>query len=180
MIPANDRLIVRVNMKQKDFMQIGDVVLKMANLYAVNYREKSPVIAEVVDGNDQIRTGQIICCHHNHYQQPSPYYLYDDLFSIPFNKTIFATFDSDGMLHPVCGNMLCRRVDIESKLQLPADQQKQYVDRYIVSDPGWTIYKPGQLIFTRPFSGYEIVYIWNNIEIRCVKVDSDMVCGVLR
>lgn len=180
MQPANNKLIVRVNMAQKNFMKIGDAVLKTALLYEKNYREKSPVIAEVIDGNDQIRTGQIICCHHNHFYPPSPYFLYDDLYSIPFNQTIFGTFDSDGKLTPVCGNMICEKVDIVTQFPLPVDQVKQHIDRYVIKDAGWTNYKPGQLVFTRPHSGYVIVYNWGNIETRVVKVDSSMVCGLLK
>lgn len=180
MLPVNNRIIVRVNMAQKNEITIGGVTVRTAHKYENNYREKSPVVAEVVEGNDQIRTGQIICCHHNHFYHPSPYFLYDDLYSIPFNKTIFGTFDSGGNLSPTCGNMVCLKVDVETLLPVPPEERKQHIDRYIVDDPGWTIYKEGQMVFTRPHSGYEIVYVWNNVERRIVKVDSEMVCGVAK
>jgi hypothetical protein len=178
-IPVNQKIIVRVNMKQKDEIKVGDTLVKMALKYEKNHREKSPVVAEVVHGNDLIKTGQIICTHHNHFYPPSPYFLYDDLFSIPCNKTIFGVFDSAGHLIPVCGNMVCQTVDIETPLPVPPEQRKKHIDRYVIQDPGWTVYKKEQTVFTRPYSGYEIVYVWQNIERRVIKVDSEMVCGVL-
>lgn len=180
MLPVNNRIIVRVNMAQKNEITIGGVTVRTALKYEKNYREKSPVVAEVVDGNDQIRTGQVICCHHNHFYHPSPYFLYDDLYSIPFNKAIFGTFDLDGDLSPTCGNMVCYNIDVETLLPVPPEERKRHINRYLIKDPGWTMHKVGQTIFTRPHSGYEIVYVWNNVEKRVIKVDSEMVCGVLK
>lgn len=180
MIPANNKIIVRCDPNQKGFMQVGNVVLKMATLYEINYREKSPVIAEVIDGNDQIRTGDIIIAHHNTFYTPSPFHLYDDLFSIPVNKIIFGKIDGDGLFNPLCGNMVVSKVDIRHTLSLPASEGKQYIDRYIIKDPGRTVYKESQLVFTTPHAGYEIVYIWQNIEFRVVKIHQDAVCGLLK
>jgi len=177
---VNEKILVSCDLGQKDFMEIDGMTLRMANLYEVNYREKSPVIAIAKQTKGEIVKGDILICHHNHFYPPSPYFLYDDLYSIPFNQTIFGTFDSDGILTPVCGNMICEKVNIETPFSLPNDQIKQHIDRYIIKDAGWTSYQPGQLIFTRPHSGYVIVYNWNNIETRVVKVDSSMVCGVLK
>nr|MBP7835122.1 hypothetical protein [Candidatus Saccharibacteria bacterium] len=72
MIPTNNRIIVRVNLLQKSEMVIGGVLLKTASSFDTNYREKSPVIAEVVDGNGILKRGDIIVCHHNHFYSPSP------------------------------------------------------------------------------------------------------------
>lgn len=180
MIPVNDKIIVRCNLSQKGFMKIGNVVLKMATLYEINYRERSPVIAEVIDGNDQIRTGDIIIAHHNTFYSPSPFHLYDDLFSIPVNKIIFGKVDTDGLFIPLCGNMVVSKVDIQSTLSLPASERKQYIDRYIIKDPGRTIYKENQLVFTTIHAGYEIVYIWQNIEFRLIKINQESICGILK
>lgn len=176
---VHDRVIVRVDAGQKDEMIMGDVVVKMAHLFETNYREKSPVIAEIIQGNEYLSKGDIVVTHHNHFYQPSPYYLYDDLFSIPFNKTIFGKFDLQGNLYPLCGNMICEYVYPKTEFLLPEEERKPYTNRYRVVDPGWTNYKKGQLIFTRPHAGYEIIYHWNRAEKRCLKIDSDQICGVL-
>lgn len=180
MIPANGKIIVRVNQKQKNFLQIGDLTLQTAMLFEVNYREKSPVVAEVIDGNDEVRSGSIILAHHNTFYQPSPFYLYGDLYSIPVNKIIFGRIDAEGLFFPLCGNIIVNKIDIESTLSLPPQQRKQHINRYIIKEPGLTNYKEGQLVFTRPHSGYEIVYIWQNIEFRVVKIHEEMICGVLK
>jgi hypothetical protein len=176
---VHDRVIVRVNGLQKDEMLLGDMLVKMTPLFEINYREKSPVVAEVVEGNEHFRQGAVIVCHHNHFGDNSPYYLYADLYSIPFNKTIFGKFDVDGNIFPVCGNMICEYVYPESEFILPEQERKPLISQYKVVDPGWTIYKAEQIIFTRPHAGYQIVYHWNKQERRTVKIDSDQVCGVL-
>lgn len=179
MIPVHDRIIVKVSQRQKDEMYIGDVLLKTALPFENNHREKSPVLAEVVEGNKKIKAGQIICCHHNHYSLPSPYYLYDNLFSIPFKKTIFGSFDKTGNFSPLCGNMICKEVFPESQFLLPEESRKPYIDRYEVIDPGNSPHYSGQIVFTRPHAGYWIVYHWDKAEKRLLKVDSEQVCGIL-
>lgn len=178
MIAAHDRLIVRVNMAQKDTMTIGGVKVSTALKFETNYREKSPVVAEIVQGNKFLHPGQIALFHHNHFFPPSPYHLQDDLFSVPFNLTVFGVLDEEGLLRPMCGNMICRRVEIPSLLPLPVEQRKTYIDRAVVVDPGWTKYRPGSLIFHRKNAGYDIVYNWQGIERRITKVHENQVVGI--
>ncbi len=70
--PVNDRIIVSVDMAQKDTMKMGDIVVNMAQLFENNHREKSPVIAKVEQGGERVRAGSFIICHHNHFSPPSP------------------------------------------------------------------------------------------------------------
>lgn len=175
MIAINGRIIVKVNMKQKTEFAVGNVVYKTANKYEVNYREKSPVVAQVVSGNNILKEGDVILCHHNHYYHPSPYYLEDDLYSIPFNKTIFAAISGSGIVTPVCSNIIGSRVPIITTL--PTAEQKKYDDRIIVTHPGTSAFKAGDLVFTRPSGCYDIVYIVNKIEYRITKVSEDQICG---
>lgn len=164
-------------MKQKDTLRIGDIQVSTALVFEQNYREKSPVIAKVEHGNSYIRTGSIIITHHNHFYPPSPYFLYGNLYSIPANHTIFAILRSDGSLQAVYGNILGDRVDIETYLPLPPDKREKYKDRVIITDPGDTKYKQGQLVFTRPSAPYDIVYNFGG-EIKMVtKVNSEMIVG---
>ena len=124
MNPTNNRIIVRVNLLQKSEMVVGGILLKTASSFDSNYREKSPVIAEVVDGNSILKKGDIIVCHHNHFYSPSPYFMQDDLYSIPFNKTIFARVSKEGKLSAICGNVLGDRVEIKTDLNLPPEFKK--------------------------------------------------------
>lgn len=180
MIPSNDKIIVCVNDEQKNKIKIGNIEFQTATKYETNYREKSPVIAEVVYGNEKVQSGDLLLCHHNLFYHPSPHHLYNDFFSIKFNKIIFAKIQMDGSLLPICGNLLCDRVDIETAIPLPPEQREQYTDRVVVTNPGYTQYKKGQLLFTRPYSYYEIVYVLNGVEKRVHKCDSDMVLGYLK
>lgn len=180
MNPTNNRIIVRVNLLQKSEMVIGGVLLKTASSFDTNYREKSPVIAEVVDGNGILKRGDIIVCHHNHFYSPSPYFMQDDLYSIPFNKTIFAKVSKDGKLSAMCENVLGDRVEIKTDLDLPPEFKKTYIDRLLVTDKGWTTFKNGTTVICRPNAPYDIVYNWGGVEIRKTKLDSDMICGFLK
>lgn len=177
---VNNKVLVKVDMAQKNAMRIGDTIVKTALTFEKNYRERSPVVGQIMETNRFIREGDIAIFHHNHFYDPSPYYLQDDLYSVPLNKTIFGTLNNYGEMIPVFGNLICKRIPIPSILPLPPDQQKFYINRYEILNPGWTTYKEGAIIFTRPNSGYEIVYNWNQQEKRVIRVDSDMVCGFLK
>ncbi len=177
---TNGKVLVRVDMEQKNAMKIGDVVCKTANNFGTNYRERSPVIGVFDEGTEYFDKGDFALFHHNHFYHPSPYYLQDDLYSVPLNKTIFGLLNHNREMTPLFGNMICKKIPIPTALPLPPDEQKFYNDQYEIVDSGWTIYKTGDIIFTRPHSGYEIVYIFDKEEKRVIKVDSEMVCGILK
>lgn len=179
MNPAHKKIFVAVNMRQKDFIKIGDTTVKMVPEFELNYRERSPVLGEVVYGNKYLKKGQIIVCHHNHFYPPSPYHVQDNIFSIPFNTSIFGIIDSQGEIMPVCGNIIAERVFIETTLPQPIEQRKTYIDRVRIVNPGWTKYKEGQLLFHRPNAAYDIVYNWNGIEKRITKIPEEQVVGVV-
>lgn len=176
---ANNKIIVRVDPNQKNEIKIGGTVLTSALLFENNYREKSPVVGVIVQGNDVLKEGYVAIFHHNHFYQPSPYWIGDHLFSVPFNKTIFGILDEEGIINPMCGNIICNRVPVEYDLLVPVEERKTYIDRAIVLRPGITPYGLGQLIFHRPHSGYDIVYNWFGEERRVTKVHEDMVIGYI-
>lgn len=175
---TNSRIIVRVDLTQKNTMMIGDIRFSMALKYETNFREKSPVIAEVISDGECIRQGECILCHHNHFYGKQ-YHLQDDLYSIPADHTIFAVLHPSGELSPVYGNVLAAKVEIETPLPVPPEQREHYKDRGLIIDGGWTEFKQGDLVFTRPSAIYEIVYIWGQQERRICKINSAMICAVV-
>lgn len=179
MIAVNDRVIVKVDMAQKDFMLIGEIKVMMAQKYETNYRYKAPVIAEVVNGNEHLKTGDYLLCHHNHFYHPSPYHLYGDLYSIPANHTIFAVLHPSGELSPVYGNVLASKVEVETAIPVPPEYRTFHTDRGLILNGGWTNFQPGDLVFTRPSAIYEIVYIFGEVEKRICKINSEMICAVV-
>jgi hypothetical protein len=165
-------------MRQKESFVVNGIELKTATQFDTNYRERQPVIAQVVNDNDVLDKDDIIICHHNLFYHKSPYYLYANLFSIPANKVIFAKLNiEDASLFPVYGNFLCNRVNIETLLTVPTP--KQHLDRVVVTHKGNTKYMEGQLLFTTPYAYYEMVYIVNGEEYRTHKCHESSVCGVL-
>jgi hypothetical protein len=165
-------------MKQKDRITVAGITVRTALLYEVNFREKSPVVAEVIEGNKIVKAGDILLCHHNLYYPPSPFFLQDDLYAVPFAKTLFAIVGDNGELRPICGNLICERVPVETLLPVPVEERKTHINRAKVIDPGNTPCEAGQLIFHRPNAGYDIVYNWQGIEKRVTKVHEDQVCGI--
>ena len=165
-------------MAQKSSIKIGDIEVRMAMDYESNHRIKSPVIAVVVDGNSVLKKDDIIICHHNHFYHPSPYFLQDDLYSIPFNHTIFGVIDENGGLNPVCGNVFCERIKIDSTIPLPPDQVKFYNNQGVITGSNMKKYKVGKVLFTRPSALYDIVYFWQSQKKVVTKVTDSMICGV--
>jgi hypothetical protein len=178
--PVNSKIIVSVNMKQKDTMKIGNIEVNTGLRFETNYREKSPVIARIEQGNQYLKEGDIIVCHHNHYYPPSPYFLYDCYYSIPANHTIFGILSYYGDLTPAYGNIFGERIDIESIMPLPSEQVKQYKDRIKITKSSNSNYKEDQVVFTRPSAPYDIVYNFGGIIKRVTKVWDQMVCGILK
>lgn len=176
---SEDRLLVQINMKQKDEFTIGGVTVKAALPFETNYREKSPVVGRIIQGNAYIKPDTLAIFHHNHFYHPSPYFLYDDLYSVPFNKTLFGIIDEAGQIQPMCGNVICNRIYESYNMPIPVEHQKTYIDRAQVIRPGLTKYQAGQLVFHKKNAGYDIVYNWNKEERRVTKVHEDMIVGVL-
>lgn len=177
---VNNKILVYCDSFQKETVSIGGNIFKMAHLYEKNYRIKSPTICIVEEGNNLISPGDILLCHHNLFYQPSPYHLYGNLFSIPFSKVLFAKILDDGELLPICGNILGDRIDIKTPLPVPADQRKKYTDRILVTNPGYTQFKKGQTLFTRPSAPYDIVYHWKGEQKISTKISDDMVTAIMK
>lgn len=178
MTPANDKILIQVNADQKNKMSIGGNTLFTATAFDPNYRERSPTVGRVVEGNPYVYENDFLLLHHNLCYLPSPYHVQDDLFSIPFSSVIFAKIDKKGNITPVCGNLLCDRVNIESEFYLI--EKEQYLDRVRVLDGMGTPYHKGQLLFTKPYSFYQIVWNWNGEERRVHKCNSEMVVGYVK
>lgn len=180
MIPTNNKILVSCDNSQKDYVLIGDSIFKMANIYETNYRVKSPTICKVEEGNELVHEGDILLCHHNLFYQPSPYFLYDNLFSIPFSKVLFAKVLPDGDLLPICGNILGDRIEKKYEIPVPHVSRETYNDRIIITNAGYTKYKAGQTIYARPSSCYDIIYHWNTEQKSATKISKDMICGVMK
>lgn len=178
---VNGKILVRCNMRQKDEITIGDVTVKVALSFETNYREKSPVVVAVVEGNKWVKKDDILIVHHNTLYTPSPFFLGGDLFSIPFNgKIVFGKLNEDGTLTPMGGNILCQRVEIPTFLPVAAEHKKTYKDRAVVTNAGSLPYQLGQLVFHTPDAGYDIVYNHNKVEIRVTKIHSDFIIGYVK
>lgn len=179
MIGANGKILVKVDLEQKSTTVINGVEIIMASKYDNNYREKSPVLAEVIVGNGIVVNGDILLCHHNLFYLPSPHHLYDNVFSIKTGSTIFAKIDKAGCLIPLYGNVLCDRIEKKTEIPLPPEQIEKHTDKVVVTNGHGTAFKNGDILLTRPHSYYEIVYMYDGVERRVHKCNTEMVCGVV-
>jgi len=176
---VNGKILVRSNVDQKSEMVINGVRLKTAALFDTNFREKSPTIAEVVTGNRFLKEGDIILCHHNTFYLPSPFHVENDIFSIPYDKIVFGTLDENGNIRPLNGNVICQRILIDNRTEIPIQYRKTFIDRATVLDARWTPYKKGQTILHRLNAGYDIVYNLGGTEHRVTKVHESQIVGIL-
>lgn len=173
---VNGKTLVRVDLSQKQYFKIGDLELTSALMYESNNREKAPVIGVVESAQKYLNKGDVIICHHNIFY--SAYHVMDDVYSIPINTvTTFARVMLDGSLEPILGNIICERIEKPSEVYLPTDLKEYYHNQYRVLNPGWTTLRKGNVVFTRPFSGYEIVYNINGVVRRAIRVNSEMIAG---
>jgi len=176
MNPCSQKILVRVNAGQKEEAFIGGKLFLMAKNYGVNYREKSPVLAEVIQGHGL--EGNYLLCHHNMFQGDAcPNHLNDDLYSIPFShETVFVKIDTSGNPQTILGNIACERIMLESTVELPPDMQKPYIDRVRVISAG-NGYSEGQFIFVVNYSPYHICYTVDGVEKQICKVYKDDIIG---
>lgn len=165
--PLKGRIIVSVNPNQKATSEH----FLLAKEYNGNYRDRSPVVAEVIVGNKNAKRGTLLLCHHNlFYSATSPYRIEGDLYSIPFNENIYAWLDEDGVPHPLNGNIIAERVKIEKAFEMTPEYQKNYINRVTVLSDGLG-FKAGQQVFTWPYSDHEIIYMWKGHEKRVIKIN---------
>lgn len=180
MNPIKGNIIVRVDLEQKGTIKLGDQTFVKVPKFNTNYRDKSPVIAFVEHGNEIIAAGTTILTHHNIFQGDSIFFLEDNLYSIPVNSSIFATVDNEGDLHSIHGNIIVERVaKKEGILETPASYRKNYNDRVIVIADGEG-FKKGDQVLTCTMADYEIVYNWEGIEKRVIKVAKRDIVAVLK
>lgn len=176
-----DRIIVSVNMEQKESISLGDVLFQISPKYNTNHREKNPVIATVINGYDNASRGALFICHHNCFEgEFNPFQISDNTFSIPFNKsTVFCKIDEEGNLTGVLGNILAERINPKYLLEIPITERKSYFDRVVIKKDGYG-FKAGQEVFTLPYADYQIVYFFNGEERRIIKVHKDDIVATIK
>lgn len=175
MIAAKNTILVRVDLSQNDETKF----LKTGKGYNENFRERNPVVAKVEQGTGHIPTGSFIVCNYSHFDLESPHQMFDNIFSIPVDSEIYAIVNQDGTLKPIHGNLLVERVSRETKIELPEELKKPYMDRGLLITPTQNI-QSGQFIFWLKMADYEIVYMWEGGERRALKIHESEIVGFLK
>lgn len=184
MLPALNHIIVRVDLSQKDERLIGGIKMLSGKRYSENFREKNPIVAEVVTPGVAagVRKGDFIVCNYNYFDWASPYSISKELYSIPMDQEIFARVETQGNLIPLFGNLFVERIKKESALALPPDYEKNYWDRGVIihSCSNGAGFRKGDFIFFYPMSDYEIVYNWKGEERRVIKIHKSEIVGFIK
>lgn len=176
--PANNKIIVSVEFSQKEKIAVGNTEMLLAKQYSTNRRESMPVVCRVINGNGHIKDGTFILVHHNRFGEHSPHHLENNLYSLAYNKSIFAKLDSKGDAKSMCGNIIVQYIYPETSIPIPAHLMIPNPHKYRVVSNGFG-YKKDQIIFAYDKADYEIVYVFNGEEKRVVKISSMDIVGKL-
>ena len=179
MKPQENYIIVEVDQNQKDEAIIGGQRFSTGRNYNENFREKNPVVAHVIEGHVEIHKGMWLVCNYSTFDWDSPFYIGDNLFSIPVDEEIFAWVGEEGELYPLNGNLMVKRIGKKYSFELPDDYKKNYWDRGVILNDG-NGYKSGDQVFWMKMADYEICFTWNGQEKRVVKVHNKEIVGILR
>lgn len=192
------KILVKAYNNQKESIQIKGVGGKMIELwvgkkYVTNYRERNPVICEVIDNASKyyyIKTGDLLLIHHNYLSDPmtNPFCIeYDPqtgmgLYSFVANNNIFCKLAKDGKAIPVCENIIAERIKnpIKTSLIIVPDTVKQeHSDRVKVLAVAQDLERPkiGETVFIHKYADYEICYTFNKKEYSVIKVFHDDIWG---
>lgn len=179
MKPAAGYIIVKVDLAQKEKAQIGNNTILTGYRYSHNHREKNPVVAQIVEGTEELPAGKWLVCNYCYFDWSSQYHMYDNLFSIPVDQELFAFIEEDGELTPICGNLLVERITKETIIDIPDDLKKQYWDRGIIKKVpcGTSEYQLNTFILWLFASDYGIRYTWNGIEKERIKIHESEIIG---
>lgn len=179
MILQNNHILVRVDPEQKVEMKVGEIRLMTAQRYNENHRERSPVMAEVLEGNDKIPTGSWLICSYTHFDKESYYYIWDDLYSIPVDEMIFAIIAEDGSLDPVMDNIFVDRKWPTFVLEVPRYYVKPLFNQGYVAKTGCGFEK-GQEILWLDMADHEIIYYWKGEYRTAIKVEKAEIVGFVK
>jgi len=194
------KVIVKSYANQKEALMIkgkgGKMIeLWMGRKYDENNRRKNPVLCEVVDNNskyDYIKKGDLLLVHHNYLSDPmtNPFCLeYDQqtgigIFSFLASNNIYCILRKDGVVTPVCENILAERLPnaiTSSLIIIPDTVKTEHEDRVKVLAVAPEVEGIGQgdIIAILNKADYEICYSWEKKDYSVIKVFQEDVIGVL-
>ena len=195
-----NKIIVKSYSNQKEALKItgknGKVIeLWIGKQFDVNNRRKNPVICEVIDNNskyDYIKTGDLLLVHHNYLSEwkTNPFCLEYDIetgigvYSFTANNNIYCILRKDGIVTPVCENILAERLSnkIQSSLIIVPDTVKQeYEDRVkvLAVAPEVEGVGIGDIVAIPKMADYEICYSWEKKDYSVIKIFSEDIIGIL-
>lgn len=175
----NNHLLLSVDMEQRDRLTIAGSEMLSAARYSENWRHKSPAVATVVQGNDQILTGWTIVCTYTIFNDTvgeSPYSIGDGLFVVPVGDLIMGRIDENGNFHPLCDHIVVREVEKPTFLPMPDEFRKPKVNHgFVVSECAG--YKEGDEILWLNYSNYQVLWKWDGEDRSVVVIEKAEVCG---
>lgn len=150
--------------------------LLLAKDYSNNRRESEPVLCKVVEGNMVIPNGILLLVHHNRFSPNSPHYLGDNQYSLAYNDSIFASVGRNGEAIGLCDNIIVTQIFDNDSPLIPQHLKKPNKFKYKVVNNGFGFTK-GDIVFAYEFSNYEIVYIFEGVEYRVIKIKKSDIVG---
>lgn len=175
---ATNSILVRCDKEQKSRLSIAGQDFLTPKQYSRSWRERTPVVCEVIQGTAEIPNGTFLLCSFTRFDENSPLWIQDDLYALPLDELIFASINEDGSLNPLFDNVFVERIMIPIPIKIPDDLEKPYFTQgYVAQD---TVgFKKGQHIIWLPFSDYLNIYYWKGEEKTAIKVEKAEICGVI-
>jgi len=194
MTPRKGHIIVKAYLEQKETHKVtrpdGSVVqLYIGRKFGENSREINPTVCEVIskaDDIDQVDVGDIVIVHHN--------MVVNDAIRIEKNideQTVILTLFCNNLLYakinkvtgelePIYSNCIAERIMIKEQTNILTTFERKDDHKFkIVSTPkDFTRVKPGDNVLCYKYSDYEMVYHFNNIERRAIRIWGEDILGV--
>lgn len=191
MKPIKNKIIIRYDSEQKEYLQYGTLRLYSPNraLRNENSREANPTAAMVVHGgNTFLKEGDVILFPHTILDTPSAIIEKkgtDILMTIPTDPnqvTIYGKVGTKGEVIPLFGNLVVQRIaqkELSSIIITPDAYKKDEENKSIVlAAPPDSDIREGQTIIYYKYSDYELVYNVNGEEKRAIMVKRQDVVAI--
>lgn len=173
------RVVVEVDLNQRFETKLGDHTIKTGARYSESFRQKNPAVCKVIEGNELLSAGTFLVCHYNHFDEDSPYKMYDNVFSIPLDELTIGRLDENGDLIAMFGNILVEEVEKPSFLELPSDLKKQKVNHGLVAQDAGD-YKKGDEILWLNYSNYKVLWKWMGVEREATRIEISEIVAFLK
>lgn len=161
--------------------------LYIGRKYGENNREISPTVCDIIavgEGVKELEVGDKIIIHHNLILNEAMRVERDGqniIISMKADNMIFAKINKDGTLVPLYNNILAERIAAPKLSQFDVTERTEDMKFKILAIPnGYNDVSAGDTVLAYKLSDYEMVYHYNGVERRAIKIDAHDILAVFQ